>query len=58
MDARVLGMGRRRLLLGTRHLGCAASRGVLWTPGYWGFVGGVYLFHPGYWGRTLASTAA
>jgi hypothetical protein len=24
--------------------------GVLWTPGYWGFVGGVYLFHPGYWG--------
>jgi len=24
--------------------------GVLWTPGYWGFVGGVYLFHAGYWG--------
>ena len=24
--------------------------GVLWTPGYWGFVGGVYAFHVGYWG--------
>ncbi len=24
--------------------------GVLWTPGYWGFVGGVYAFHAGYWG--------
>ena len=24
--------------------------GVLWTPGYWGFVSGVYLFHAGYWG--------
>jgi hypothetical protein len=23
---------------------------VLWTPGYWGFAGGVYLFHAGYWG--------
>ena len=26
------------------------SVGVLWTPGYWGFVGGAYTFHPGYWG--------
>jgi hypothetical protein len=24
--------------------------GVLWTPGYWGFVGGVYAFNVGYWG--------
>jgi hypothetical protein len=24
--------------------------GLLWTPGYWGFVGGVYAFHVGYWG--------
>jgi hypothetical protein len=24
--------------------------GVLWTPGYWGFVGGVYRFNVGYWG--------
>jgi hypothetical protein len=24
--------------------------GVLWTPGYWQFVGAVYIFHPGYWG--------
>jgi hypothetical protein len=23
---------------------------VLWTPGYWGYAGGVYAFHPGYWG--------
>jgi hypothetical protein len=24
--------------------------GVLWTPGYWGFVGGFYGWHAGYWG--------
>jgi hypothetical protein len=24
--------------------------GLLWTPGYWGFVGGVYRFNVGYWG--------
>jgi hypothetical protein len=24
--------------------------GALWTPGYWGFYGGVYSFYPGYWG--------
>ena len=24
--------------------------GALWTPGYWGFYGGRYLFYPGYWG--------
>jgi chorismate mutase len=24
--------------------------GLLWTPAYWGFVGGVYGFHAGYWG--------
>jgi hypothetical protein len=24
--------------------------GLLWTPGYWGFVGGVYGFNVGYWG--------
>jgi hypothetical protein len=24
--------------------------GVLWTPGYWGWGGGVFLFHTGYWG--------
>jgi hypothetical protein len=23
---------------------------VLWTPGYWGFVGAFYVFHRGYWG--------
>jgi chorismate mutase len=26
------------------------SPGLLWTPGYWGFAGGVYGFHAGYWG--------
>jgi hypothetical protein len=25
--------------------------GYLWTPGYWGFGGGIYAWHPGYWGR-------
>src|SRR5579871_4204338 len=24
--------------------------GFLWTPGYWGWEGGVYLWHGGYWG--------
>ena len=24
--------------------------GVLWTPGYWGWGGGVYAWHAGYWG--------
>jgi hypothetical protein len=24
--------------------------GVLWTPGYWGFAGGLYGWHEGYWG--------
>jgi hypothetical protein len=24
--------------------------GVLWTPGYWGFEGGLYGWHEGYWG--------
>jgi hypothetical protein len=23
--------------------------GLLWTPGYWAFVGGVYAFTAGYW---------
>ncbi len=23
----------------------------MWTPGYWAFVGGAYLFHQGYWGQ-------
>jgi hypothetical protein len=28
----------------------APAAGMLWTPPYWGWSGGVYLFHPGYWG--------
>jgi hypothetical protein len=27
--------------------------GLLWTPGYWGFVGGRYTWHEGYWGRQV-----
>ena len=26
---------------------------LLWTPAYWGWVDGRYLFHPGYWGREV-----
>jgi len=26
------------------------SIGMLWTPPYWGFAGGIYGFHGGYWG--------
>ena len=31
-------------------MGAAAGAGLLWTPGYWGWDDGLYLFHPGYWG--------
>src|SRR5277367_6577561 len=24
--------------------------GYLWSPGYWGFGGGIYAWHGGYWG--------
>ena len=24
--------------------------GLLWTPGYWGWVNGIYTWHAGYWG--------
>jgi len=27
--------------------------GFLWTPGYWGFTGAVFVFHPGHWGSTV-----
>ena len=27
--------------------------GGLWTPGYWGFYGGRYLFYPGHWGMHI-----
>ncbi len=26
------------------------GEGYIWTPGYWGWGGGVYVFHAGYWG--------
>jgi hypothetical protein len=25
----------------------------MWTPGYWGLVGAVYVFHPGHWGQSV-----
>lgn len=28
----------------------APAVGLLWTPGYWGWAGGVYVWHAGYWG--------
>ena len=34
------------LARGLSHLTMPA----LWTPGYWGFYGGRYLFYPGHWG--------
>ena len=50
--------GRRDTGPGTITIttGCPASgcrrrnRVLLWTPAYWAFVGGAYLFHQGYWG--------
>ena len=27
--------------------------GALWTPGYWGWSGGLFMWHPGYWGRHI-----
>ncbi len=31
-------------------MGRAPLQSALWTPGYWGFYGGRYLFYPGHWG--------
>ena len=50
LDARVLGLWPGGLLLGARRMGSPPRAGVLWTPGYWGFAGGVYAWHAGYWG--------
>ena len=45
------GPGALAAITGCREPGCSRrGSGVLWTPGYWGFVGGVYAFHAGYWG--------
>ena len=30
--------------------GSTPQVGFLWTPGYWGWGGGAFLFHEGYWG--------
>ena len=36
---------------GCREPGCLLRGPVFfWTPGYWGFGGGLYLWHAGYWG--------
>ena len=29
----------------------APYEGALWTPPYWGWNEGIYVFHPGYWGH-------
>ena len=29
------------------------AEGLLWTPGYWGWVNHGYRWHPGYWGTTV-----
>jgi hypothetical protein len=51
LDARRVGMGAGRLLLGPGHLGAPRrSPGLLWTPGFWILAGGAYAFHQGYWG--------
>ena len=50
MDAGILGVGRHGLLLGARHLGRAARKRFVWTPGYWGWRDGFYGWNPGYWG--------
>ncbi len=50
MDAGLLGLGSGGLLLGPRCVGRPPQVGFLWTPGYWGWSGGNYLFHAGYWG--------
>jgi hypothetical protein len=31
----------------------APEPGLLWTPGYWGWGGGLYAWHGGYWGPTI-----
>ena len=44
------GPGTTTTIIGCRASGSSRREpGVLWTPGYWAFVGGVYHFHRGYW---------
>ena len=50
LDCPATGRGRRAVLLGARTWVSPPAVGVLWTPGYWGWVDGVYLWHAGYWG--------
>ena len=51
LDAWLLGIWSGRILLGSFGVWVSPPQvGVLWTPGYWGFANGVYLFHRGYWG--------
>ena len=35
---------------GCRGPGCNPAVGLLWTPGYWDWSNGVYVFNQGYWG--------
>ena len=52
VDPWLLGLRRRRLLLGSGYLGGgAAARLFCGRPGYWGWGGGFYAWHGGYWGE-------
>ena len=53
LDAGLLGLRGRRLHLGGRRWVEPPYVGALWTPGYWGWYGGVYDWYPGYWGLTV-----
>src|SRR5437763_3764657 len=50
LDPRVLGLGRRPVLLGARDLGAGAGGGVPLDAGILGWSDGSYLWHAGYWG--------
>jgi hypothetical protein len=34
-------------------VGRAAHRGLLWTPGYWGWGGNAFAWNEGYWGQSV-----
>lgn len=50
MDARLLGLGSCRILLGSRDVGCGAGWGTSGCRAIGGWGGGAYLWHAGYWG--------
>ena len=52
LGSRLLGL-RLWLLLGAGEWVLPPRVGFLWTPGYWGYSGGSYLFNDGYWGPSV-----